>query len=326
MIKLRGTFSSNPRLAPLIDGTVKVKGIEIDFEEGHPAELHERHLRDDAYDIFEFSISHYMMTLENPSAIGKWNWAALPIFFSKALLCMNTFVNLESGVESPRDLKGKKMGVPDFSMTAALWWRAMLRELYGYHAWDTEWVVGRSLETSHSSLIGATNFNPKINISWPNKLGAIDEMLQSGALDAAYPAGEEVAINANSGKVKPIFTDGGREWVAEFVRSAGFGPVNHTVVVQKRVLEQEPWIGEALYEALEESKQESYRRDAKARSLYPRQDLAEQIDQFGEDPYASGVKANLPMLQMAAEQSVEEGLAKEVIDLPGMFWESVRGT
>lgn len=328
MLKLRGTFSENPRLAPLLDGTVKAKGIELEFEMGHPAELHERHLRDDENDVFEFSISHYMMTKEHPSSIGKWDWAALPIFFSKALLCMNTFVNVDSGVEHPRDLKGKKMGVPDFSMTAALWWRAMLRELYGYHAWDVEWFVGRSAETSHSALIGegATSFDPKIAITWPNRPQVLDELLQSGVIDAAYPAGSEVAITADSGRVKPIFSDGGHEWVAEFVRATGFGPVNHTVVVQQKVLEKDPWVAEALYEAFEESKQESYRREAKARSLYPKQDLAKQVEEFGDDPYVSGVAANIPMLRMAVEQSVEEGLSRGIDDLPGLFAEALRGT
>ena len=71
MLQLRGTFSPNPRLAPLLDGTVKPTGIEIQFESGSAGELHETHLRDNAFDVFEFSISHYMMTREHP---GKWEW------------------------------------------------------------------------------------------------------------------------------------------------------------------------------------------------------------------------------------------------------------
>ena len=326
MLKLRGTFSQNPRLAPLLDGTVKPKGIEIDFEMGHPAELHERHLRDDEFDVFEFSISHYMMTKENPSPEGKWDWVALPLFFSKALLCMNTFVNIDSGVGHPRDLKGKRMGVPDFSMTAALWWRAMIRDLYDIHPWDVGWVVGRSRETSHSSLIGSTTFNPRIDISWPDRPNVLDEMLQSGEIDAAYPAGDEVRINAESPRVRPIFTDGGHRFVADFVQSTGFAPVNHTVIVQRRVIEDNPWVAEALYQAFEASKQESYRRNPKARSLFPNQDLAQQIDEFGEDPYVSGVSANLPMLQMAVDQSVEEGLSTGNVNLHGLFAESLQST
>ena len=326
MLKLRGTFSQNPRLAPLLDGTIKPEGIEIEFEMGQPNELHERHLRDDAYDIFEFSISHFMMTKEHPSPTGRWDWVGLPIFLSKALMTMNTLVNVASGVEHPRDLKGKRFGIPDFSMTAGLWWRAMLRALYGYHAWDTSWVVGRTFEHSHAALIGVTGVSPRIPIEWPDRRGVLNEMLQSGAIDAAYPAGAEVALDADTGKVKRMFNDGGMSYIGDFVDKTGYAPVNHTVVVQRRVLDENPWAAEALYDAFERSKQEAYRRDPSSRVLFPEQPLVGQTDRFGDDPFVSGMAANREMLTYACEQSVEEGLAAAMIDIDGLFAEALRGT
>src|SRR5437867_2176405 len=95
-LHLRGTFSNNARVRPLLEGIVKPRDIEIDWEIGQPAELHERHLRDDAFDVFEFSISHYMTTVEHPSPDGKWDWAALPIFLSKGLLCLGSLKNVNA--------------------------------------------------------------------------------------------------------------------------------------------------------------------------------------------------------------------------------------
>src|SRR4051794_40920335 len=112
VLQLRGTFSPNLRLQPLLDGTVKAEGIEITFESGQAGELHERHLRENAYDIFEFSISHYLQTKLRP---GRWEWTALPIFFSKAFMTLAAQANVNSGVDSPADIKGKTMGIPDYS-------------------------------------------------------------------------------------------------------------------------------------------------------------------------------------------------------------------
>jgi 4,5-dihydroxyphthalate decarboxylase len=325
MLQLRGTFSPNPRLEPLLDGAVKPEGIEVQFESGQAGELHERHLRDNAFDVFEFSISHYMMTREHP---GKWEWTALPIFFSKAFMTLVAQVNVNSGIETAADIKGKRFGVPDYSMTAALWFRAMLRALYGTRTADNSWVIGRTKEHSHAALIGIDEEDlPKsIPISWATRRGEINELLQAGRIDVAYPAGEEVALDTSTGKLRALFPDGGRAFVQAFVEKTGFAPVNHTVVVQRRIVEENPGAAEALFDAFERSKQEAYRRNPSAAALFPRQPLAGQADVFGADPFPSGVKANLPMLQMATGQSVEDGLAPKPIDVEELFWPSLRST
>jgi len=312
-------------MAPLVDGTVKPEGIEITFESGQAGELHERHLRENAFDVFEFSISHYMLSKLRP---GKWEWTALPVFMSKAFMTLNALANVRSGVDSPADLKGKKFGVPDYSMTAALWFRAMLRQLYDCHTSDVAWYIGRTKQHSHASLLGIDedDLPGNISITWPNKPGVLNELLLSGGIDAAYPAGDEVALDASSPAVKPLFPDGGRAFVEEFVKQTGFAPVNHTVVIQRRVLEKDPWVAESLFEAFERSKQEAYRRDPSAACLFPKQPLEGQADVFGADPFPFGVSANLPMLKMAAEQHVEDGLSPSPVKMDELFWESLRGT
>jgi 4,5-dihydroxyphthalate decarboxylase len=204
----------------------------------------------------------------------------------------------------------------------------MLRQLYGTRTADNEWVIGRTKEHSHAALIGVDeSLLPKnIHISWATRQGEINELLQSGKVDVAYPAGYQVALDADTGNVKPLFPDGGRAFVQAFVESAGYAPVNHTVVIQRRILEKDPWVAEALFEAFEKSKQEAYRRDPAAAALFPKQPLAGQADAFGADPFPSGVKANLPMLRMATEQSVEDGLAPRPIDVEELFWPALRNT
>lgn len=320
MLKLRGTFSNNPRVRPLLDGTIQPTGIEIEWETGSPANLHEMHLRDDGFDVFEFSISHYMETKQQPG--NRWDWTMLPVYLSKALLCVN------SGIETPADLKGKRFGVPDYTMTAALWFRGMLRQLYGYHPWDLTWYVGRTLEHSHTELVGVSRekLTQRTSIHWPNRAGAMGEMLLRGEIDAAWGSTGEGMPEAAPGMLKPLYPDGGIEFVREFVRQTGFAPANHTVVVQRRIVEQEPWVPEALFEAFERSKQEAYRRDPTSAEIFPRLPLAEQVDAFGADPFPLGLAANRAMLTMGAEQSMEDGVLDQMPDIDGLVWESLRGT
>ncbi len=204
ILRLRGTFSNNPRVRPLLDGTVKPTGIEIDWESGSPADLHERHLRDDDCDVFEFSISHFM---ESKAQSGqRWDWAMLPVYRSKALLCVGSLANMHSGVERAQDLKRKRFGVPDYSMTAALWFRAMLRELYGYHPWDISWFVGRTLEHSHTELVGVSRekLTSRVSITWPDRPGALGELLLAGKIDAAWGSTGEGIPPAPPDTLRPL--------------------------------------------------------------------------------------------------------------------------
>lgn len=324
-LQLRGTFSNNVRVRPLLEGAVQAKGIEIDWELGQPAELHERHLRDNEFDVFEFSISHYMTTKQRP--VNRWDWVALPVFMSKALLYLGSLCNVNSGVNGPGDLKGKRFGVPDYSMTAATWFRAMLRQLYGIRTADVSWYVGRTTETSHTALLGLEDeLPPTIPIFWPNREGALAEMLLKGEIDAAWGAGNEVVLDEKAAVLKPLFTDGGKQFVGGFFDQVGFLPVNHTVVIQRRILEKDPWVAEALFEAFEQSKREAYRKDETAASVLPGVPMDWQRSAFGDDPYPLGLSANRAMLEMAAEQAIEDGVVSRMTEIDPLFAESLRTT
>src|SRR5687768_8836389 len=152
MLKLRGAFSRNPRMAPLLQGEVQPKGIELEVQLGIAGELFEWHLQGSDCDVFEFSISHHLTTTERNDP--RWDWLALPIFLSKAPLTTNTYVRTDASIETAADLRGKRFGVPDFSMTAAVWLRAMLDQLYGIKSQDLQWFVGRPKEICHDLVLG----------------------------------------------------------------------------------------------------------------------------------------------------------------------------
>jgi 4,5-dihydroxyphthalate decarboxylase len=325
LLKLRGAFSQNPRLQPLLESSVKPEGIEIEWELGSPGPMFHHHLKENDFDVFEFSISDYMIVQDRPQ-LRERGWTALPIFYSRAFLALNSFVNTHSGVETMADLRGKSFGIPDFTMTAGLWMRAMIKELYGFGPEEVTWYNGRTHADSHGVLMGIDRDAPGVTIKWMERGTDISEKLDTGEIAAAY--GDQVTVPLHEGgNIRKMFDDRGRSWIEEFFAKTGFTPVNHTVVLQRRIAEQEPWVPEALFDAFERSKQEAYRRSPKdAYLLFPDLDPDQQASTFGRDPFPSGLADNRRMLQMAAQESLDEGLTHQLANVDELFWESLRGT
>lgn len=306
-LHLRGAFSPNPRVRPLVDGTVQPVGVDISWDSGDAGDLHERHLRDGAYDVFEFSISNYIVTQERTRQL--WDWVLIPVFASKATLGLATVVNAHTGIESGADLTGRRFGIPDYTMTAGLWFRAQLRELWDIKPQDIEWYVGRHGEHSHGRQMGFDTDPPHGVALRSADAAGVDQMLQTGELDAAFPAAD-VPIDTTTGNVRPLFPDGGRRFMADYQRATGFLPVNHVVLMRRRLVEQQPWLPEAVLDAFESAKREAYRRDRSAAGVFRtgNDDLDWQAGEFGADPFPYGLAANRAMLETAAAQSNLDGL------------------
>jgi 4,5-dihydroxyphthalate decarboxylase len=326
MVRLRAAHSNNPRLQPLREGAIQIPGIEFEWETLGPQELFHHQLTQNDFDVFEFSISSFMMTRDRPNGPSKWDWVGVPIFLSRAFLALNTYVNVNSGMQSFADFKGKRFGVPDYNMTAALWLRAMVEDLYDVKPQDVTWFVGRAPGQSHGVALGLDQDPPKdVPIKWAEGVGKLGDLLERGEIDATWPDGG--ATLNESANVRRLFaSDGGRGFIGDYVRKMGFTPVNHTLMVQRRVVEENPWVPEALFEGFERSKQDAYRRDRSVGMLFKGDDVKEQADVFGADPYPSGLNANRAMLQRGMNQSLSEGLIHKPIDVDSMWHESVRGT
>lgn len=325
MVKLRAAHSNNPRLEPLRDGTVQATGIEFEWETMSPQPLFHHQLTTNDFDVFEFSISSYMISRDRDPDRQRWDWVGVPIFLSRAFLCLNTYINTNSGMESFADLKGKRFGIPDFNMTAGLWMRAMIQDLYSVRPQDVTWYVGRGPDQSHGIALGLDSDPPAdVPIKWDEGQGRLLDLLVAGDIDATYPDGGATVPEVPH--VRRLFADGGRAFVADYVRQRGFTPVNHTLAVQRRVVEEHPWVPEALFDAWEKSKQESYRRDRANGMLFRGDDYDAQVAAFGADPYPSGLKANRAMLERGAAQSLQEGMVRKPVDVDALWAESLRGS
>src|SRR2546430_3353520 len=152
-LRLTLAFSDNPRVQPLKDGTVKPQNIDLECITLDPSALFQRNLFYDEFDVSEMSISETLLALERRNG-SKWDWSALPVFLSRGHVWPTLYVNAASGIASLGDLKGKRIGVPDYDMTAALWFRITLKDLYGIEAKDNVWYNGRTKERSEERRVG----------------------------------------------------------------------------------------------------------------------------------------------------------------------------
>src|SRR6185503_3445349 len=141
MSKLRLNFACGPydRTLALRDGTVQVEGVELNYLNMQPAEIFWRQLQFQEFDASEMSLSNYTSLVST----GKSPFIAIPVFPSRVFRHGYFFVNTSKGIKSGADLKGKRGGVPEYSMTAAVYMRGLMQHEFGVKPNEVEWVQGR---------------------------------------------------------------------------------------------------------------------------------------------------------------------------------------
>ena len=144
-VKITMAFSDNVLVEPLRDGTVKPKGIDLNFVTVNGGELFFRNLAYDEFDASEMGIPWTIRGLEM-AIPGKWDWGKLPVFLSRGTGWKNLYVSAASGIQHPRDFKGKRICVPEYNMSVCMWLRVSLKELYGIEPSDNIWYNGRTRE------------------------------------------------------------------------------------------------------------------------------------------------------------------------------------
>jgi 4,5-dihydroxyphthalate decarboxylase len=313
----------------LVDGTVKPEGLELEFVDESAPVLFYRNLHDDDFEVSEMSLSETLIAHDRRDrwGQGRWNWTGIPLYLSRADFWLEARCNIRAGIRTMADLRGKRVAVPDYDMTAALWWRALLKDLYGIEASDIEWFNMRGRGLSHGVELGLSEDPPRgVRLHWIGHQADAAGMLDRGELDAGfgvYDAGAKPSPN-----VEPILADGGKDLVAEyFGRTRVFQP-NHHYVIQERIAREHPWVPIALYDAFEKAKHIAYKRMGRHSTayLYFQGDPDEQAAIFGQDPYPSGLTAMRHTLQRLERASYEQGLIRDRIDIDSLYHESTRGT
>jgi 4,5-dihydroxyphthalate decarboxylase len=296
------------------------------------------------------SISETLLAKERNETIGggKWDWIPIPVFMSRGQFWGDLHVNTSSGIDHLGDLTGKRIGVPDYCMTAALWFKVTLKDLYRIEAWDNTWYNGRTKELSHAGAMGFHLEGYKVGkgvaLHWLTVDQTMDVMLDRGELDAIIPvnvtetitAGDSTVIDRYGGtrwtgnpRIRRLLDDRGKGVISEFFRRTGCYHANHHVVVKRSILQEHPWVAMELYKAFQRSKEVAYEQARKTQSAYlyfPGNDWKEQAAVFGEDPYPLGLRTMGKTIERAIRGSLEQGLITKPIKISDLYFDTTLDT
>jgi 4,5-dihydroxyphthalate decarboxylase len=320
-LELSVALSDNERTHPLIEGRVSPQGIALIPTVVHPSEMFWRQLRFAEFDISEMSMSSLIIAVSR----GDTRWVAIPVFTMRRFFHTSIIVRKDSGITTPADLRGKRIGVPEYQQTWAIWSRGVLQHEFGVHAREIEWFMERNPDKSHG---GATGFAPpagvRVNQIPPST--SMGEMLVRGELDGALHYLQEKNLVDRStvdvsGVTRYLFPDPAAEG-RRFYAKTGLFPINHTVVVRRALLERHPWIALNLYSAFVAAKEEVARAGKSYLHWYFETGLLDggvARTLAEHDPLAYGFKAAKGVLATIAQYVHEQGLCARRVELEEIF-------
>ncbi|MFM1814750.1 MAG: hypothetical protein RLZ98_1445 [Pseudomonadota bacterium] len=321
-LELSIALPNNDRTRPIIDGRVKAKGITLYPTVVHPSEMFWRQLKYKEFAISEMSMS----SLTIATAGGNRDWVAIPVFSAREFFHTRILVHNDSGIKKPEDLKGKRVGVPEYQQTAAIWGRGVLQHEFGVKPSDMEFFMERTPEKSHG---GSTGFAapPGVTVNRIPESTNIGEMLMKGELDATllYLTDKNLVdrsrIEISDLPVRRLFPDMEAEQ-QRYYNKTGIFPINHTIVIRRDVHEKYPWVALNMFTAFSEAKQ-MQEDEAKAvikpymevGLIDPKQARAA----FAADPKSYGFKNARKVLETITDYVHEQGLCPRKVQLDEIF-------
>jgi len=321
-VQLSMCLSDNDRTRPLREGRVKADGLDLVISTAHPSEMFWRELHFAEFDISEMSCSSLLMAI----ARGDKRFVAIPVFTSRSFFHTGILVRSDRGIEKPEDLKGKKVAVPEYQQTAALWCRGALQHEFGVSPLDIDWYMERTEEMSHAS---ATGFQPPKGLKF-QRIPATDNigtMLLAGKIDASLLYLNEVNLVdrsrvdlRNRTDVRTLFKDQVGEGI-RYYKKTGYFPINHCVVIKREVLDKHPWVALNVFKAFDEAKNMVRDQGRTAAAIYFDLGLVapEQKKALEADPFSYGYKANRSVLEAITKFSFEQGLTPRMLKLEEVF-------
>jgi 4,5-dihydroxyphthalate decarboxylase len=310
-LKLTLACGDYDRTHALADGSVRPEGIDLNYIALEPpGEIFWRMLRHEEFDASELSLSAYILGLARREA----RFVAIPVFPLRAFRHSYFWVSARSGIERPEDLKGKRVALPEYHMTAMLYIRGMLRHDYGVRADDIRWLRTR---TERVTL----NLPPQLHLEDLGPDRSLARMLERGEIDGV--AGTRMPRGIKGmGEIRPLFPNP-REAELDYYRRTHIFPIMHVIAIRREVYEGNRWVADSLFKAFQEAKARAYHRMREVTSIYSlpllNHDVEEARRVFGEDFYPYGVEASRPTLEAALQYSVEQYLSERRLTVEELF-------
>jgi 4,5-dihydroxyphthalate decarboxylase len=298
---------------PLFSGEVKPEGIELTVTRADGSTGYWRQFNFEEFDVSSLSLASYII-----AKTRGYDAIALPVFSSRRFMHTEVRYHADSGIQTPEDLKGKRLGVPEYQMTASIWLRGTLEHDFGVSQYDVSWFMERTEEMSHG---GTTGFVPPEGISF-------ERVPVDKSLATMLVIDRSTQLRGQGGdwsKVNRLFPDVITEGT-RFYKKYGFIPATQMFTIRRSTYEKYPWAAFNLYEAFVKSKrraEETLNSRIPALMVFGRDYMAQTRKTFDSDPFVYGVEENRPMLTTIIDYLSEQKLIDEKPKLEHLFAPSV---
>jgi 4,5-dihydroxyphthalate decarboxylase len=297
------------RTRALADGTVTPEGIDLVYLPQPVEETFFRMLRHAEFDCAEMSLSSYVMSLGRDDR----PFVAIPAFPSRFFRHSCIFVSAQGGITRPAELAGRRIGSPEYQMTAPVWIRGILADEYGVTVTSPRYVTGGIEEPGRVEKL-ALDLPPGIRVSPIGPGETLSQLLADGKIDALFTARTPSTYHTRPGTVRRLFED----YVAverEYFRRTRIFPIMHTVVIRRDVYERNRWCARELYKAFVRAQAKTYRdleETAALKTMLPW--LTAHVEDakrtLGADWWAYGLAPNRDVLDTFLRYHHEQGLSK----------------
>lgn len=318
MSRLELTFACGDydRTRALEDGSVRPDGIELTYLRLPVEETFFRMLRHREFDVAEMSLSTYVATLD----VEPRPFVALPVYTSRMFRHGGIYINADAGIRAPSDLVGKRIGAPEFQLTAGVWIRGTLDEHHGVPIDSVTYHTGGQ-ETPGRIEKGKVDTGLDIR---PIPDGAtLSQMLADGEIDALHTPRVPSTFRGGDPRVKRLFPDVVTV-EKEYFAATGIFPIMHVVVIRSDIYDRHPWVAQSLYKAFLTARDDAYARiyDSSAlRFMEPWliQHLEDAKQLLGQDYWSYGLAENHTTLDVFLRYHHEQGLSRKRYEPADLF-------
>ena len=314
LLNLSVAIGDYDRNRPLIDSAVKIDGVDPVFMKLVPEEIFFRAFRTQDFDICELSLSSFTLK----TALRTCPYVGVPAFVSRCFRHTSIYVRTDR-IKKPEDLRGRKVGLPEWQLTANVWARAILEDDFGVKQSDITWVRGGISDAARPEKI-SLNLPKGIVLEDAPRDTTISAMLARGEIDG-FIAPRAPALQSHD--VGWLFRDP-MEAAKDYFRRTGIFPIMHLIGIRRTLVEKHPWLPAAVLKAFEQSKKTAidHLTDLSATKVtlpFVEEQLTDARALMGDDYWPYGVEPNRSALEAFLRHHHSQGVSPRLVSVDELF-------
>ena len=318
MVPITIACGNYDRTRAILDGRVKVEGCATTYLPLYPEEIFHRAFRFQEFDVSELSFSSYLRTV----AAGMSDYIGIPAFVSRIFRHSGIYIRSDAGIREPADLKGKRVGLPEYQITAVVWMRGMMQHEYGVLPTDIHWRNGGQEQPGRQERTPLKPI-PGLDLEPLGPDETLVGLLRAGELDALFTARAPSSYLAGEPHIARLFPDT-RAAEKAYFKKTGLFPIMHLIGIRKSLVAQYPWLPVSVYKAFCEAKALAMTDLTDVNALmvtlpWLEAETKETMAMMGADFWKYGVHENMREIEALTQYVYEQGLVDRKVKVDELF-------